>query len=484
MIGRAASLVREARSAGVRQAAVASVWAAVLVAAGCASAPEAARPQGQWNVVQVGLCEDYPEEKRSLAGARADLDLVRETGAVVLRVALGWDAIEAERGVYDWSFWDEFVRLAAARRVQLIPYVCYTPQWAASDPGDDFWRSPPRDPADFERFMAAVVRRYASTIRTWELWNEPDNRAYWTGTPGQFAALVRAGSAGVRSADPTARVVLGGIATELDFLEQLFREQQIAPAVDVVNLHAYFETWHPDPIERLPAWVDGAREIVLEHGEAEPLWLAETGYSSVGGRAAVSEVYRSRFRGEHDEPAQAAALARTLFLALATEQLPVIAWYRINDLAAGEDVIGDDNNRHLGLRRVDGTDKPARATLAALAGLFSGPYQVITPKVKVSGAKEAAVEVRAFALRDGRHVAAVWLAGLGSAASEAAPATDLRMAEVEVRLPAARVTSVATAASGRREAGGEPVRWRQRGATLELTFSLRGNDVVWCIVAP
>lgn len=464
----------------------ASLVVAGMLVAGCASGPQAARPQGKWNVVQVGLCEDYPEEKRSLAGARADLDLVRETGATVLRVALGWDAIEAERGVFDWSFWDEFVRLAAARRVQLIPYVCYTPRWAASDPGEDFWRSPPRDPADFQRFMSVVVRRYASTIRTWELWNEPDNRAYWTGTAAQFAALVRAGSAGVRSADPTARVVLGGIATELDFLEQLFREERIAPAVDVVNLHAYYETWHPDPIERLPDWVDGAREIVQEHGEAEPLWLAETGYSSVGGRAVVSEVYRSRFRGEHEEPAQAAALARTVFLALATEQLPVVAWYRINDLATGEEVIGDDNNRHLGLRRVDATDKPARATFAALAALFSTPYQVITPAVKVRDAGSATVETRAFALRDGRQVAAVWIAGQGSAAGEAPLGEDARTAQVELRLPAAQVSGAETfsaGTSGRRGAP-EPVRWRQRGAAAELTFSVRGGEVVWCVVAP
>lgn len=71
------------------------------------------------------------------------------------------------------------------------------------------------------------------------------------------------------AADPAAKVVLGGIATETSFLETLFEWERIAPAVDVANLHSYFETWHPDPIERLPEYVvrveggGGERAVVL-----------------------------------------------------------------------------------------------------------------------------------------------------------------------------------------------------------------------------
>lgn len=78
----------------------------------------------------LGLCEDYPEETRSLSGARADLEVARASGARVLRIAFGGDAIEGARGRYDWSFWDDFVRLAVDDYgITLIPYVCYTPRW-------------------------------------------------------------------------------------------------------------------------------------------------------------------------------------------------------------------------------------------------------------------------------------------------------------------------------------------------------------------
>ena len=41
-----------------------------------------------------------------------------------------------------------------------------------------------------------------------------------------------------------------------------------------MNLHAYFETWSGEPLERLDAYVLGAAEILARYGESEPIWLA------------------------------------------------------------------------------------------------------------------------------------------------------------------------------------------------------------------
>jgi hypothetical protein len=440
--------------------------------------------QTGWHTVSIGLCEDYPEETRSLEKADSDLTLSRNMGATVLRVAFGWDAIEPERGVYDWSFWDDFVRRATQRHeLRLIPYVCYTPKWAAKDSGGNFWRSPPRDPADFGRFMAVIVARYRSQIKSWELWNEPDNSAYWLGTVEEFAALVRAGSDGVRRSNPTATVVLGGIATELKFLDALFRVQRIAPAVDVVNLHNYYETWHPDPIEQLPDYIEDAAEIVRAHGEREPLWLAEAGYSSVGTRARVSDVYNSYWRGEHTDEAQAAALARIVLLGLGTQQLSVIAWYRVNDLVVAQDIIGDDNNRHLGIRRATGEAKPAASAFRQLATLFAQPFRVTELPVEVVETAGTHPLVRAFELRDGRYVVAAWMSSIHQPRprSPAEPLDDTRRAVLRIQLP----VSVG-AISVTRATGDAPIRSRAnidasrtgRGLRLELF----GPELVVCTV--
>ncbi|HYD82883.1 MAG TPA: beta-galactosidase, partial [Opitutus sp.] len=134
---------------------VAAMLGSLSIWVGSCIPPAEPEEPNAWSSVAIGLCEDYPEETRSLARARKDLIAAREAGAAVLRIAFGWDAIEPERGVHDWSFWDEFVPMAAREfGLRLIPYVCYTPRWAATDAGPEHWRSPPRDAEDFGRFMA------------------------------------------------------------------------------------------------------------------------------------------------------------------------------------------------------------------------------------------------------------------------------------------------------------------------------------------
>lgn len=363
-----------------------------------------------WTHLVLGLCEDYPEESRSAAAAEADLAAVRASGAKVLRIAFGWDAMEPARGVYDWTFWDDFVRKAVEHHgITLIPYLCYTPDWAAREPGPNAWRSPPRDPEDFGRFAAVLARRYGKWIRTWELWNEPDNPAYWTGTRFELAQLVKAGSRHLREVEPQLRVVLGGIAWNVDYLEDLFAEHGLAPYVDVVNVHSYYETWHADRIETLPRYLAEAREVVRRYGENEPLWLAETGYSSVGARLGTSDAYRIRFADEHTREAQAHALLRTCILALATTEIELLAWYRLNDLPSAQEVIGDDNNLHLGLLDTTRIPKPAWSAFQTVTQLFGAGYRVTPARHQVLGpVDDARVLHHAFELSDGREVHVVW----------------------------------------------------------------------------
>src|SRR5690348_1738384 len=79
--------------------------------------------------IPLGLCEDYPEETRSLDEVRRDLELMRRAGLRVLRVSIGWDSVEAEQNQYDLAFWDAFVELAVTELgITLVPYVAYTPR--------------------------------------------------------------------------------------------------------------------------------------------------------------------------------------------------------------------------------------------------------------------------------------------------------------------------------------------------------------------
>ncbi|MFT3783667.1 MAG: beta-galactosidase [Nibricoccus sp.] len=455
---------------------------ALSLLSSCSTPTGSQKESDKWTTSTLGLCEDYPEETRSLAHAYEDLELAERSGAKGLRIAFGWDAIEPERGQYDWAFWDEFVHTAVKKyHIRLIPYVCYTPKWAAKDQGENFWRSPPRDAEDFARFMAAIVHRYRDDISSWELWNEPDNPAYWLGTHEEFADLVRAGSLAVRESDPRATIVLGGLAGETDFLEQLFAIDKIAPAVDVVNIHSYFETWHPDPIESLPSYVERAASIVKTYGENEPLWMAETGYSSVDGRAAVSGIYHAHFEGEHTDEAQATALARTFVSCLATKRLPLVAWYRINDLPPGENVIGDDNNRHLGIRNVAGTNKPAAQAFALLAQWFQQPYRVVEVDAHVQTENNDAPNIRGFALEDGRTIVAIWFGTKRSNPPDTALIPDTRHATVTLKTPVKGATRLLRADGTL--VSSERISSKRKLSRREVSVSITGGELIYCEIS-
>jgi hypothetical protein len=392
----------------------------------------------------LALCEDYPEESRSLAGARRDLMLLRQIGIRTLRVSIGWDGVEPERDRYDFAFWDAFVGMAGELGITLIPYVAYTPDWSSSGEGREHWKAPPQDPGEFGEIMGLLAARYRSQIRSWELWNEPDNRDYWTGTVEQYAELVRAGASSIRAVDPEIRIVSGGLAGTIEFLEELFAQPELPAALDVINLHSYYETWNPAPLETIPEYVAQAQAIVARHAGGQQLWMAEVGYSNFRQGSRVSEYARARFAYEHTLQFQAVALVRTLALLMASPALSLVAWYELKDPPATDAMIGDVNNRHLGVVFADYRPKPALGALELMARLFGDPFRAVAARVGAgSGAPKSvasAAQVHAFASARGTLLVIAWLAtaapvdGAGPRA-QGKPSTDDRRESLRVAVP-------------------------------------------------
>ena len=68
------------------------------------------------------------------------------------------------------------------------------------------------------RFVGAAVNRYkpggdaGTNIRHWEIWNEPDLCHFWSGTPQEYARLLKVAYIVIKWNDPEAYVVFGGLA--------------------------------------------------------------------------------------------------------------------------------------------------------------------------------------------------------------------------------------------------------------------------------
>lgn len=382
----------------------------------------------------TGLADDYPEETTTPAKIARDFEAMSAAGVKVFRFAFGWDSIEPEPGEHDFLFWDQVVAAAKRHDITLIPYVCYTPRWLSTDPVD-FWRRPPSDPARFGRFMEVIVRRYRDTIHAWELWNEPDNRDYWLGDVDELAALLREGARGVRRADPGAVIVLGGLTQWPDgaFLEALLERHAAASWLDVINLHGYAGTWDPRPASEYPARIAATAALLPRPGP--DLWMAEFGYSSDRPAPGAPTTCGVAPAAAHERtPAyQAVQLFKHHVLALVPGRLSLTAWYRINDLPGGEEVIGDACNRHLGLLDALGHPKPALRALRHYNRLFDLPARTVDARVSVRAPEQSRAELHAFEEKDGGLLVVGWLRPRGASGSPDTPDTAREV--VAVTLP-------------------------------------------------
>jgi hypothetical protein len=345
--------------------------------------------------------------------------------------------MEPEPEKFDWSFWDDFVRMAVDQyQIRLIPYVCYTPRWASSSTNEDFWQQPPKNDAEFANFMRQLVSRYQDRIHSWEIWNEPDNSYYWRGSAGRFATLLQAGAAAVRQTDPHANIVMGGLAWNPEFLESVISNPVAFSIVDAVNLHNYYETWASEPLERIPDYVSRAADLLRQYHWRKPIWMAEVGYSDFRRGDFVSGQYVARLENEHTAKTQGESLFRALTLALASGHVDLIAWYRIHDLPGTQEVIGDENNRHLGILDQQNRAKPALRALHFFNSLFNGGFDCLDNEVRLEKNIAAPVEAHVFQMPDGSVIVAAWLKTYvpGQRASENAAASRADESEAVIKL--------------------------------------------------
>lgn len=242
--------------------------------------------------------------------SRAEVDrtiaLMRQAGVRWVRANVSWSGGEPTRGRINEGWLAEVdYAVAAARRAGievLMPIADGVPYWASADPakhvdggGAPHWNVyyRPADAAAYGRFVRTVVARYRPQgVRAYEIWNEPNHARFWPSgpDPAAYAELLRAGHAAVKSVDPAATVVLGGLSrSDYAFLQQLYAAGA-GPFFDAVAVHPYTAT-DPDHCWRAPASrrpspdafcaVDEVRRTMLRNGDgAKQVWLTEFGWSS------------------------------------------------------------------------------------------------------------------------------------------------------------------------------------------------------------
>ncbi len=232
----------------------------------------------------------------------ANLEQIAASNFVWIRQFVYWDDIEPSPGQYDWSVWDR-VMSALQRFPQLEPVVVFmnTPAWArVSHPNITVTKTaPPQALEDFARFVSSFAKRYGDTAHYYQIWDEPNLDDAWgmlEPRPAEYAALLKAGAAAIRTVDDRAKIVAAGLAptteisgqniSDLRFLDAMYA-YGAASAMDIVAGKPY--GFDESPLDRRVdegllnfSRIVALREITLKHGDGrKPIWASNWGWNSL-----------------------------------------------------------------------------------------------------------------------------------------------------------------------------------------------------------
>lgn len=175
----------------------------------------------------------------------------------VVRLPVNWGDIVASAPAnandpndpaYDWTTVDDRLDRIVANGLQPLVSVVKSPTWAAT-------RTRGRTPhaGDLGAFMTAIARRYDGTtrhrVRLWQLWNEPNLKAYLDarGAPDAYRSMLTAAHAALHAVHDDNVLVGGGLSpfggprgrygmAPLKFMRRLFRRKT---PFDVWSHHPY-----------------------------------------------------------------------------------------------------------------------------------------------------------------------------------------------------------------------------------------------------
>jgi len=204
-------------------------------------------------------------------------------GAAYIRVDVELNGI-VERSAdgtvtLDWTHLDEVTALSRKVGLPVLGIIRGTPGFLSSCPGSPSEaRCPPGDPGSWAAYAAEIAAHARNEIGVWQIWNEPDSRWSFEGTPGQYAATLTASYRAIRTRVPAARVVLGGVSdvSAVDTWLAPMLATQRADAVrsfDIAALHVR------GALRAMAGEVARFRSFLAHRGrKGVPVWVTEHGY--------------------------------------------------------------------------------------------------------------------------------------------------------------------------------------------------------------
>jgi hypothetical protein len=334
----------------------------------------------------------------SEADAHAVYAEARAGGVEWVREEIPWGVVEPQRGSFSWARTDAMMAAASHAGVNVLGILAYSAPWASSDPsGAGNNKYPPRDPGDYARYAAAVVARYGAGGSFWsarpdlqarpltavEIWNEPWGYWFWkpNPSPGAYALLARRAAEAINAVNPSVTILIPGdvlqVRTDGAIVDWLRNVRAADPGltglVDAYSVHPYPDPRTNGPYQDRsdPRWDYRRVMLTRQIDSSLPIWITEVGWSTASTSDSVSEATQATYV----EGAVNRALSDW---GAYVQRIFVYSFDKDSGNVA-------DREGYYGLRRRDGSAKPAWDALRRLIGSTS-PAPAPTPAYTVATA--------------------------------------------------------------------------------------------------
>ncbi|MDD5692559.1 MAG: beta-galactosidase [Candidatus Omnitrophica bacterium] len=216
----------------------------------------------------------------SIRDLERSISLMQEAGVGWVRVDFLWEDIEPEEGKFDFSKYDDIVRMIRNKGIHILGILHYSADWASSC-GE--WNCPPKDNKLFINYASKVIRRYKDQVKYWELWNEPDSFTYWKQQDGlkSYCVLLKEVYTAAKQIDPECKILNGGLANGLSSINKLY-DNGAKDYFDILNIHFFESPFHPGSLKAVANYPKLAYNIMRRNGDGhKKIWITEIGCPGV-----------------------------------------------------------------------------------------------------------------------------------------------------------------------------------------------------------
>jgi hypothetical protein len=250
-------------------------------------------PQKIFGIADPDLISETPEvQARQISNMKA-------IGITSVRIDANWSWVQPNGpNEFKWSNLDQEVKSirTAGMSADLIIDGC--PPWAALPGAGKNQFTQPAHPSQYASWAADVAARYAPEgVRYFEIWNEPNIIRFWKPrpNPAAYTADLRAAYTAIKTIDPSAFVISGGLApaatvknaySPIDFLKAMYKNGA-ENSFDALGYHPYSYPALPNdpgtPWSQIDQTSPSLRSSMAENGDsAKLIWITEFGAPSAG----------------------------------------------------------------------------------------------------------------------------------------------------------------------------------------------------------